>query len=183
MADADTAGNDKRNLGVIVSNADGTVVEMNAKAKDILGEDGLGKPGWDVMRDSPNMEGLPCYSGCACKLVADGPDHITAKHVSINGEAYHMSCVPVQATIVTTLVPLRRKKDEDAQVKLTPREVDVLRLLAEGVTTGDAAARMGVSESTIRTHVEHMRHKLGVNTRAALVAHGFVMGYLDPDRV
>jgi DNA-binding CsgD family transcriptional regulator len=183
MTNQEATGNGKLPLGVIVSNADGTVVEMNQKARDILGDDSLGKPGWDVMRDNPNIEGLPCYSGCACKVVAEGADHITAKQVSINGEAFHMSCVPVQATVVTTLVPLRRNKDETPRVKLTPREVDVLRLLAEGVTTGDAAVRMGVSESTVRTHVEHMRHKLGVNTRAALVANGFVLGYLDPDRL
>jgi DNA-binding CsgD family transcriptional regulator len=62
---------------------------------------------------------------------------------------------------------------------LTSRERDVLLLLADGETTSSVANQLGVSESTIRTHVERMRFKLCVNTRAAVVAEGFRLGYLD----
>jgi DNA-binding CsgD family transcriptional regulator len=62
---------------------------------------------------------------------------------------------------------------------LTPRERAVLELLASGETTASAATCLGISEATIRTHVENMRAKLGVTTRAAIVASGFRLGYLD----
>ncbi len=62
---------------------------------------------------------------------------------------------------------------------LTAREWEVLRLLAEGATTPSLAARLGIRESTVRTQVEHMRGKLGANTRAALVALDFQLGSLD----
>jgi DNA-binding CsgD family transcriptional regulator len=61
---------------------------------------------------------------------------------------------------------------------LTPREVEVLRLLADGETVPSVAVQLEISESTVRTHVEHMRGKLGVSTQAALVAIGFLLGYL-----
>jgi DNA-binding CsgD family transcriptional regulator len=61
---------------------------------------------------------------------------------------------------------------------LTPREREILALLADGETTSSTAALMGIRESTVRTHVERMRIKLSVNTRAAVVAEGFRLGYL-----
>ena len=55
----------------------------------------------------------------------------------------------------------------------------MLRLLSEGLNTAAIAARLGRSEATVRTHVEHLRDKLGVSNRAALVARGFLLGLLS----
>jgi DNA-binding CsgD family transcriptional regulator len=52
-------------------------------------------------------------------------------------------------------------------------------LLAAGEITSSMAERLEIRESTVRTHVEKMRDKFGVSTRAALVALGFRLGYLD----
>jgi DNA-binding CsgD family transcriptional regulator len=177
MADSKGRDEDAADVAVIVSDADGAIVELNSLARDVVGEGAMGQLGWDVVPNVPESADLPCHTGCTCRIVASGHEHIRANDVTLRGEHYRMSCVPVHGAVVTTLVPLRRKAKTPA-VKLTPREVDVLRLLAEGLTTAEAALRIGVSESTVRTHVEHMRDKLGVNTRAALVAHGFLMGYL-----
>ncbi len=62
---------------------------------------------------------------------------------------------------------------------LSSRERELLLLLADGETTASAADVLGIQESTVRTHVERMRSKLCVNTRAAVVAEGFRLGYLD----
>ena len=62
---------------------------------------------------------------------------------------------------------------------LTIREQGVLWLLAEGDNTALISVRLGISESTVRAHVEHMLDKLGANTPAELVALGFHLGYLD----
>ena len=53
---------------------------------------------------------------------------------------------------------------------LTPREREVLALLADGLSTRAAAARLGISPATVRNHVQHALAKLGVRTRAAAVA-------------
>jgi DNA-binding CsgD family transcriptional regulator len=53
---------------------------------------------------------------------------------------------------------------------LTAREVDVLRLVAEGLTNGAVAAELVLSEHTVHRHVANVMTKLGVGTRAAAVA-------------
>jgi DNA-binding CsgD family transcriptional regulator len=62
---------------------------------------------------------------------------------------------------------------------LTVRERDVLRLIARGGTTASIAEKLALSGSTVRTHIEHMFSKLGVQTRAALVFRAVRLGFLD----
>jgi DNA-binding NarL/FixJ family response regulator len=54
-------------------------------------------------------------------------------------------------------------------VRLTPRESDVLRLIAHGCTYAQAAERLGVSLHTITSHVKNAYRKLGVRSGAAAV--------------
>lgn len=53
---------------------------------------------------------------------------------------------------------------------LTPREREILRFVTEGLATKEIAARLHVSPHTADTHLRHIYHKLGVNTRASAVA-------------
>jgi PAS domain S-box-containing protein len=55
--------------------------------------------------------------------------------------------------------------------RLTPRELEVLRLMAAGHGTAAAAARLRVSRATFRNHVQNIFGKLGVHTRLEAVAH------------
>lgn len=57
--------------------------------------------------------------------------------------------------------------------QLTEREVDVLELVAQGLTNREVAARLFISTGTVRTHLEHIYEKLGVRTRAGAVAAAF----------
>jgi DNA-binding CsgD family transcriptional regulator len=52
-------------------------------------------------------------------------------------------------------------------VNLTQRELEVLRLLAEGLTNSQIADKLVLSPRTVRTHVRFILGKLGVNSRAA----------------
>lgn len=62
--------------------------------------------------------------------------------------------------------------------ELTRREVEVLELLAEGVSTREAAGRLGVSPFTIRRHVESILLKTGMHTQAQAVAYAYRAGLL-----
>jgi DNA-binding CsgD family transcriptional regulator len=53
---------------------------------------------------------------------------------------------------------------------LTRREAEVLELVAQGLTNAQIAARLVISGTTVRTHLEHIFGKLGVHTRTAAVA-------------
>lgn len=62
--------------------------------------------------------------------------------------------------------------------QLTDRELDALRLIAEGHTNRAVAARMHVSEATVKTHLAHAFDKLGVGDRAAAVRVAYERGLL-----
>jgi DNA-binding NarL/FixJ family response regulator len=65
-----------------------------------------------------------------------------------------------------------------AQDTLTERELEVLRLVAAGTGNRDAAARLFISEATVKTHLLHIYEKLGVRDRAAAVGEGYRRGLL-----
>jgi len=54
--------------------------------------------------------------------------------------------------------------------RLTEREAQVARLVAAGLTTSEIAARLGVAARTADTHVQNIRHKLQVRSRAQIAA-------------
>jgi LuxR family maltose regulon positive regulatory protein len=63
--------------------------------------------------------------------------------------------------------------------EVTPREREVLRLLAEGLTNRQIAARLVVSEHTVHRHVTNILRKLGLTTRTAAAAHAIRSGLVE----
>jgi DNA-binding NarL/FixJ family response regulator len=63
---------------------------------------------------------------------------------------------------------------------LSDRELEVLSLIAQGETNRGAAARLFISEATVKTHLLHIYEKLGVGDRAAAVATAYDRGLLSP---
>jgi two-component system response regulator NreC len=63
---------------------------------------------------------------------------------------------------------------------LSPRELDVFRLIALGHTNHEIAARLSISEKTVETHRAHIFAKLGLRTRAGLVRLAIESGLLTP---
>src|SRR6266480_900804 len=64
---------------------------------------------------------------------------------------------------------------------LSQRELEVLELVAAGATNREAAARLFISEATVKTHLLNIYAKLGVSDRAAAVAEAFNRGLLTPE--
>jgi DNA-binding NarL/FixJ family response regulator len=61
---------------------------------------------------------------------------------------------------------------------LSQRELHVLRLIADGASNREAAAKLFVSEATIKTHLLHIYEKLGVRDRAGAVGEAYRRGLL-----
>jgi DNA-binding NarL/FixJ family response regulator len=61
---------------------------------------------------------------------------------------------------------------------LSPRELDVLRGMANGRCNAEIAEHLGISTSTVRTHAHHLFGKLGSADRAAAVSAGYRLGLL-----
>ncbi len=65
------------------------------------------------------------------------------------------------------------------QSLLSPRELEILALVADGATNRAAGSRLHLSEATVKTHLLSIYAKLGVGDQAAAVAEGFRRGLLD----
>jgi NarL family two-component system response regulator YdfI len=62
--------------------------------------------------------------------------------------------------------------------ELTPREVEVLRMLAEGLGNREMASRLGISDHTVKFHISSILDKLGASTRTEAVTMGIRMGII-----
>jgi two-component system response regulator DevR len=61
---------------------------------------------------------------------------------------------------------LNKRREAETQLeRLTPREKEVLRLMAEGAASRDIASRLGISYTTVRTHIRSLGSKLGVHSK------------------
>jgi DNA-binding NarL/FixJ family response regulator len=70
---------------------------------------------------------------------------------------------------------------QDAEIRsrierLTPRQVEILQLMADGLAPGDIADRLGISRHTLRTHVQNILTKLGVHSKLQALAHAIRYG-------
>ena len=79
---------------------------------------------------------------------------------------------------IDTLLRRSRRHRTDAR-RLTAREREVLRLLADGLSQREIADRLVISANTVGTHVEHILSKLDVHSRTHAVAVGFREALLD----
>ena len=62
--------------------------------------------------------------------------------------------------------------------ELTPREIEVLRMLAEGLGNREMAARLGISDHTVKFHISSILDKFGAATRTEAVTMGIRMGII-----
>jgi DNA-binding NarL/FixJ family response regulator len=64
---------------------------------------------------------------------------------------------------------------------LSPKQLAVLRLLAQGLDRKQMAAEMGIGEETVKTHLAEVRRKLGARTSAQAVAIGLLNALFEPE--
>ena len=112
-------------------------------------------------------------AGATGYLLKDTPrtELVRAIHAAARGE------VVLAPSVATRLVTQLRAP---AQETLSDRELEVLTLIAQGETNRGAAARLFVSEATVKTHLLHIYAKLDVGDRAAAVAVAYERGLLRP---
>jgi len=70
---------------------------------------------------------------------------------------------------------------ETTETVLSPRELEILALLAHGLGQAEIAERLVVSPKTVGTHIQHILSKLNVHSRAQAVAEAYRLGLVSPD--
>jgi DNA-binding NarL/FixJ family response regulator len=78
------------------------------------------------------------------------------------------------------LLPLMRQRVEESRVGLTEREVEVLQLVAEGLTNAAIAERLVVSLHTVRNHVARISRKLGAHSKLEALSIALRQGLVSP---
>ena len=78
--------------------------------------------------------------------------------------------------MLEAVVPPRRRSDG-----LTRREVEILRLIAQGLSNRELAERLVISENTVTNHVRSILLKTGASNRTMASRYAAEHGVLDPD--
>jgi DNA-binding NarL/FixJ family response regulator len=113
-------------------------------------------------------------AGAAGYLLKDTPVAALADAIRAAARGETVLAPPVAARLVTRLrAPV---------VDLTPREVEVLSLVARGLSNVEIGRALFIGEATVKTHLLRAFAKLGVNDRTAAVTAALARGILAPPR-
>jgi len=112
-------------------------------------------------------------AGATGYMLKDAPaaDLFKAVRAAANGKA------TLSPSVATRVVGQMRAPTQEP---ISQRELEVLTLIARGLSNRDAAAQLFISTATVKTHLVHIYEKLDVNDRAAAVAEAFNRGLLVP---
>ncbi|WP_426564024.1 response regulator [Angustibacter sp. McL0619] len=121
-------------------------------------------------------------AGASGFLLKDAPpeDLLAAVRVVARGDA--LLDPAVTRSVVSEFVkssPTQRRQSR-AVASLTAREVTTLQLIATGLSNAEIAARLVVTEATVKTHVGHVLAKLGLRDRVQAVIFAFESGLTEP---
>ncbi|MEN4479268.1 response regulator transcription factor [Mycolicibacterium cosmeticum] len=121
-------------------------------------------------------------AGASGFLLKDAPaeELIRAVRVIAAGEA--LLAPSVTRRMIADLVarPTAPRRSADELARLTPRETEVLHLVARGMSNSEIAAELFVSEETVKTHVGNVFSKLGLRDRAQAVVLAYETGLVSP---
>jgi DNA-binding NarL/FixJ family response regulator len=104
-----------------------------------------------------------------------------AVRVVANGEA--LLAPGVTRRLIRDFAAMRPKSDDASRAALaglTPRETEVLRLVADGLSNPEIAERLVVTEETVKTHVSRVLRKLGLRDRTQAVVMAYESGLVVP---
>ena len=162
-------------LGVLVLDGTGRVVDVNGPARRALVRP-FGRPCHEVVCARRGDGLVLCTAKCSAAMSTGRAGDIEHGLARVRGRLVRLSCSPTSrgATVVMQPAAIEAAADE----VLSPREREVLVLVSEGLTAREIAERLAIGVSTVRTHVENARTKLGARTRAEAVARAVATGQL-----
>ena len=122
-------------------------------------------------------------AGASGFLLKDVEAESLFEAVRVVASGHALLAPAVTARLVAEFVRLRPAAAPHPSLStLTPREHEVLRLVAEGLSNAEIAARLVVSDETVKTHVSRILAKLGLRDRVQAVITAYEEGIVVPRR-
>ena len=147
--------------------------DSRADADVVLREDvpATGEQPAVLLTDAP-----PTAAGLRCGVRAILPRHAPAEQIvaALHAAATGLVAVPLESSRVlsTSSVP-------EASEVLTPRELETLEMMSEGLSNKQIAYRLGISDHTAKFHVNSIFAKLEAGTRTEAVMRGIRLGLVQ----
>jgi DNA-binding NarL/FixJ family response regulator len=121
-------------------------------------------------------------AGASGFLLKDAPPDqlVAAIRTVADGDALIAPSVTRRLIAEFARRPVASAGDDGPLAGLTPRELDVLRLMARGLNNAEIAAQLIVGEATVKTHVGNVLMKLGLRDRVQAVVVAYETGLVQP---
>ncbi len=114
----------------------------------------------------------------ALRRAHEGESVVSPEMMSKLVRALRASALPAPASQVTALSETAVAPDVEAG--LSPREGEILREIVQGASNKEIARRLGIAETTVKIHVQHILRKLGVNSRVQVAVWASERGIGQP---
>ena len=115
-------------------------------------------------------------AGASGFLLKDAPEQQLLSGIRIVADGGSLFAPTVTRRLIERFTVATQRKPPPALGTLTSRELEVLRLLARGLSNAEIATELVVSEHTAKTHVAHILNKLGLRDRVQAVVLAFESG-------
>jgi DNA-binding NarL/FixJ family response regulator len=119
-------------------------------------------------------------AGASAFLLKDAPEQQLLAAIRVVADGGSLFAPSVTRRLVERFADTPASGTRRALAELTPRETEVLRLIARGMSNAEIAAALVVSEHTTRTHVASLLSKLGLRNRVQAVVLAYEAGLVRP---
>jgi DNA-binding NarL/FixJ family response regulator len=121
-------------------------------------------------------------AGASGFLLKDVPAETLFEAVRVIAAGEALLAPAITRRLIAEFARLRPKQPArpDGLATLTPRETEILGLVAEGLSNAEIAARLVLSDETVKTHVSHVLRKLALRDRAQAVVVAYESGLVVP---
>ncbi len=121
-------------------------------------------------------------AGASAFLLKDMPRHRLVDAIRLVADGDALVAPALTRRLIETYVrrPLEIGGVPASLSSLSPREIEVLKLVAEGMTNAEIASRLYLAQPTVKSHVGHLLQKLGLRDRVQAVVVAYESGLVSP---